>query len=224
MMLSNGMTKTSIFLVAVTATSRRSATAFVRVPYAVTKGSAISAIRNPSRLFLSTTPQTQTQPQQQQLLLFQEELNIIYDSKCNVCKLEIDWLAKRDARVNGSIAPKLKMTDIESDDYDDTDPSNGGISYEKGMAAIHAVTPTGKVMSGVPVFSSAYDKVGLGWLFAITRVPILNKGIDMAYDFFAKYRTNITRGSSLEALVESYKERKQLEAQQQKLDCEECKQ
>jgi hypothetical protein len=46
----------------------------------------------------------------------------------------------------------------------------------------------------------------------------------MAYDFFAKYRTNITRGSSLEALVESYKERKQLEAQQQKLDCEECKQ
>lgn len=27
--------------------------------------------------------------------LFPEEINIIYDSKCNVCKLEMDLLARR---------------------------------------------------------------------------------------------------------------------------------
>ena len=47
--------------------------------------------------------------------LFPEEVNIIYDSKCNICKLEIDFLAKRDAEKINVGAPKLKMTDLESE-------------------------------------------------------------------------------------------------------------
>ena len=49
--------------------------------------------------------------------LFPEEVNIIYDSKCNICKLEIDFLAKRDAEKINVGAPKLKMSDLESETY-----------------------------------------------------------------------------------------------------------
>ena len=49
--------------------------------------------------------------------LFPEEVNIIYDSKCNKCKLEIDFLAKRDAEKINVGAPKLKMTELESETY-----------------------------------------------------------------------------------------------------------
>ena len=178
--------------------------------------------------------------------LFPEELNIIYDSKCNVCKLEIDFLERRDAKLaasataaagvsssssdtilNGGLKQrKLKMTDIESDNYNPQDPANGGVTYERGMKAIHAVTADGKVISGVPVFASAYELVNLGWIFKFTQWPIFNTVVDWGYDFFAKYRTNITRGSSLEDLVRAYEEKNKIlllkEQEQGQDNCTSC--
>eukprot|EP00571_Detonula_confervacea_P012089 CAMPEP_0172313290 /NCGR_PEP_ID=MMETSP1058-20130122/19970_1 /TAXON_ID=83371 /ORGANISM="Detonula confervacea, Strain CCMP 353" /LENGTH=176 /DNA_ID=CAMNT_0013026927 /DNA_START=67 /DNA_END=593 /DNA_ORIENTATION=- len=140
--------------------------------------------------------------------LFPEELNIIYDSKCNICKLEMDFLARRDAKLSVSVPRKLRLTDIESEDYDPNDPSNGGVSYEKGMAAIHAITAEGRVIEGVQVFGKAYELVGLGWLFKFTEWPILKPVVQWGYEMFAKYRTNITRGSSLKNLVEAHRGKK----------------
>ena len=156
--------------------------------------------------------------------LFPEEVNILYDSKCNVCKLEIDFLQRRDerlARKRGG-SPRLKFTDLESGNYNDQDPANGGVTYEVGMASMHAVTADGKVMSGVPVFRAAYEQVNLGWLFAITKIPWVKRIADKGYNLFAKYRTNITRGESVESLIEVYREKKALEQQQKADDCEVC--
>lgn len=154
--------------------------------------------------------------------LFPEELNILYDSKCNVCKLEIDFLARRDAEKINIGRPKLKMTDIEADEYDILDPANGGVSYEEGMKAIHAVTSDGKVLKGVSVFSLAYEQVQLGWLFKITTWPIVKQLVDIGYNIFAKYRTNLTRGASVEMLVQQYEEKKKLEHWIKDDDCEVC--
>ena len=154
--------------------------------------------------------------------LFSEEVNIIYDSKCNVCKLEIDFLARRDAEKINVGNPKLKMTDIEADEYDILDPANGGVSYEEGMKAIHAVTSDGKVLKGVPVFSLAYEQVQLGWLFKVTTWPIVKQLVDVGYNIFAKYRTNLTRGASVETLVQQYEEKKKLEQRIKDDDCEVC--
>lgn len=162
--------------------------------------------------------------------LFPEEVNIIYDSKCNVCKLEIDFLRRRDERLaqkradeSGSSAqPRLKFTDLESGNYDKLDPANGGISYEVGMASMHAVTKDGKVMNGVPVFSMAYEQVNLGWLFVVTKVPGVKFIADRAYNIFAKYRTNITRGQSVDSLIQAYQEKRALEELQQADDCDAC--
>lgn len=157
--------------------------------------------------------------------LFPEELNILYDSKCNVCKLEMEWLAKRDVRINTGDNkmqhPKLKLTDLEGAAFDPKDPANGGIDYETGMAAIYAVTADGKVLTGVPAFALAYDKVGLGWLWGIYNVPGVKLVFNWGYDVFAKYRTRLTRGSSLEELVELHlQKQRQLEEQD---DCESCR-
>eukprot|EP00980_Cylindrotheca_fusiformis_P002170 scaffold497_cov97-Cylindrotheca_fusiformis.AAC.1 len=156
--------------------------------------------------------------------LFPEELNIIYDSKCNICNFEINFLANRDERISGSTTTtrKLRMTDIEDENYNPDDPANGGISYAKGMSAMHAVTADGRVMEGVPVFSSAYELVGLGWLFKFTEWPVLKNIVRWGYDVFARYRTNVTRGSSLEELIQAYEAKQKLENSQTESDCQTC--
>jgi predicted DCC family thiol-disulfide oxidoreductase YuxK len=151
--------------------------------------------------------------------LFEENLNIIYDSKCNVCKLEIDFLARRDQRMNNP--PKLKMTDLESPDYNPNDPANANISYAQGLASMHAVTADGTVLNGVPVFGKAYEQVGLGWLFAITTWPVVKTIADRGYTLFAKYRTNLTRNSSVEDLIQAYEERQNVKKAGGE-DCDVC--
>jgi len=203
-----------------TATSSlRPVGAFVvlRTPHNYNYGSSKLAIRLAST---STSTSASTAPDRR---LFPEQVNVIYDSKCSVCKLEIDWLSRRDQRIN-NCSPKLKMTDLESDNYNPSDPANGNVSYREGLAAIHAVTNDGKVLKGVEVFALAYQQVGLGWLFAITKWPVFEPLVQVMYEIFAKYRTNVTRGSSLESLVQAYEEKKSLEQQKKSAqDCDTCK-
>ena len=150
--------------------------------------------------------------------LFPEEINVLYDSKCNVCKLEMDWLVSRDIKLNGPNNRQLKLTDLE-DNFDATDPSNGGIDYAKGMAAIYAVKHDGSVYKGVPVFEMAYDKVGLGWIWKINQIPAVNKFLEWGYNIFAKNRTRITRGAPLEELLALNAAKKKAEEED---DCEAC--
>jgi len=179
----------------------------------------IAAFRGPipTRLFSSAASNVSNDR------LFPEEVNIIYDSKCNVCKLEIDFLAKRDAEKINIGAPKLKMTDVEAEDYNPNDPANGGVTYQKGMAAIHAVTADGKVLHGVPVFALAYEQVNLGWLFKVTTWPVVKQLVEVGYTLFAKYRTNVTRGASIDTLVKEYEAKKALQKKIENDDCEVCK-
>ena len=189
----------------------------------ISRGSNLSKVRlplNPLRSFSTTQNNVNIGDKTR---LFPEEVNIIYDSKCNVCKLEIDFLAKRDAEKINVGAPKLKMTDLESETYDENDPANGGVSYRKGLAAIHAVTAEGKVVTGVPVFALAYEQVNLGWLFKITTWPIMKNIVEVGYKVFAKYRTNLTRGASIETLVKEYEAKKALQMKIDNANCDVCK-
>jgi len=132
--------------------------------------------------------------------------------------MEIDFLRRRDERLasESNASPRLKFTDIEGEevDYDPMDKSNGGVTYAQGMASIHAVRADGKVLNGVPVFRAAYREVELGWLFEVTKLPVMKQIFNMGYDLFAKYRTNVTRGKNLESLIEIYEEKKELEMKQ----------
>jgi predicted DCC family thiol-disulfide oxidoreductase YuxK len=151
--------------------------------------------------------------------LFSEEINVLYDSKCGVCKLEMDWLVSRDIRLNGPDNRKLRLTDLE-DSFDETDTANGGIDYDTGMAAIYAIKHDGTVYKGVPVFEMAYDQVGLGWIWKLNNVPAINRFLNWGYEVFATNRTRITRGASLEELMRLNAEKKKA---QEMDDCESCK-
>jgi predicted DCC family thiol-disulfide oxidoreductase YuxK len=212
--------RTSLVLCMTAASSLRPVGAFavLRTPHnSNTYGSSKLALRLASSSSSSSRSTTSDR-------LFPEQLNVIYDSKCSVCKLEMDWLSRRDHRINSPVTPKLKMTDLESDNYNSSDPANGNVSYPEGLAAIHAITHDGKVLKGVEVFAVAYQQVGLGWLFAITKWPVFEPLVQVAYEIFAKYRTNVTRGSSLDSLVQAYEEKKSLEQEKKAAqDCDTCK-
>lgn len=149
----------------------------------------------------------QVGPEADDPLFSPERLNIIFDSKCSVCQFEVDYLKSRiNDHFGGS--QMIRFTDLEAEEgYDESNPANGGVTYEMGMRSFHAVKPDGEVLHGVPVFREAYDIVDQAWVWEVTKWPIIGSLASIGYDLFAKIRTPLTRGSSVEDLIdEHYKE------------------
>ena len=45
----------------------------------------------------------------------------------------------------------------------------------QAMGSIHGILPGDKVITNVDVFRKLYEVVGLGWVYAITRIGFINK-------------------------------------------------
>jgi predicted DCC family thiol-disulfide oxidoreductase YuxK len=170
-----------------------------------------AAVNESSRRHSSSSTNTDVH----QKPLFPEKLNIIYDSKCSVCQWEVDYLKQRikDLAIHnnnnnsgGNNSNSLiRFTDLESSEgYNESDPANGGVTYTMGMTSFHAVKPNGELLHGVPVFVEAYDIVDQGWIWEMTKWPIVGNVASWGYDMFAKVRTQLTRGSSVERLIEEH--------------------
>jgi predicted DCC family thiol-disulfide oxidoreductase YuxK len=111
------------------------------------------------------------------------ELTLLYDGDCPLCSREVALLRRRDR--DGRIA----FEDIAAPGFD---AGRYGSSYEALMARIHAVLPDGSLVRDVEVFRRAYAAVGLGWLVAPTRWPLLRPLFDRAYRVFARNRLRWT--------------------------------
>jgi predicted DCC family thiol-disulfide oxidoreductase YuxK len=61
-----------------------------------------------------------------------------------------------------------------------------------GIALLIVGAPDGSLVRGMEVFRRAYDAVGLGWLLAPTRWPILRSIFDAGYSWFARNRLRLT--------------------------------
>lgn len=112
------------------------------------------------------------------------DIRVLYDGECPLCLREIRFLERRD-RKRG----RLQLEDIASPDFD---PARYGLDAQRVMARIHGVLPDGSVIEGVEVFRRAYGAVGLGWLVAPTRWPVLRRLVDLAYRIFARNRLRWT--------------------------------
>lgn len=78
----------------------------------------------------------------------------------------------------------------------------GGVDYATGMKRIHAIIlPHGEVISGVRVFREAYNRVGMSWLYSFTKIPWIGKQAERVYEFWAAYRTQLTRGEDLDTII-----------------------
>lgn len=69
------------------------------------------------------------------------------------------------------------------------------------MRKLRAVLPTGEVVTGVEVFRKTYDAIGLGWVFHLTRMPIIHELADTIYDIWAENRLRITGRPDLADLL-----------------------
>lgn len=111
------------------------------------------------------------------------EIKVLYDGDCPLCRREISMLQRRNRR------GRLALEDIATPGFD---PSRYGLTQEEAMGRIHGVLPDGRVVEGMEVFRRAYAAVGLGWLLAPSRWPVLGRLFDAAYRLFARNRLRFT--------------------------------
>ncbi len=111
------------------------------------------------------------------------QIKVLYDGECPLCRREIRFLRARDH--GGRIA----FEDIAAPGFD---PAPYGVDHAMLMARIHGVLPDGRLIEGVEVFRRLYQQVGLGWLVAPTRWPLLRPIFDAAYRTFARNRLRLT--------------------------------
>lgn len=128
------------------------------------------------------------------------DLTLLYDGGCPLCVREVSMLKRRDQARHGDQA-KLAFVDIDSADYDPN--AYCGISYRQAMGRIHAITAEGEVLRDVAVFQRAYALIGLGWIYAPTRWPLLRQLTDQAYALWAHGRLKITGRPDLDTLCRS---------------------
>ena len=120
------------------------------------------------------------------------KLTIFFDGGCPLCKREVDFLQSKNQK--GS----LRFIDINTSDF--SSDLKFGITYKQAMDRIHAMKSDGSVIKDIKVFQEAYSLIGLGWIYAPTKLPILDKFIEFIYGLWAKYRLKITLRPSIEKL------------------------
>lgn len=112
------------------------------------------------------------------------QIRVLYDGECPLCTREIRFLERCD-RGRG----RVDFEDIAAPAFD---PTVYGLDTDALMARIHGVLPDGSVVEGLEVFRRVYAGVGLGWLVAPTRWPILRSVTELAYRVFASNRLRWT--------------------------------
>ena len=122
------------------------------------------------------------------------DVRVLFDGDCPLCVREVNFLrAKDDGR------GKLDLVDIASETYDPA--ANRGVDFETAMSTIHGITKDGEVITGIPVFAAAYAAVGLGWMYAFTKVPAMARAASTLYDFWAERRLAVTGRPSLSEVM-----------------------
>lgn len=110
-------------------------------------------------------------------------LIIFYDGYCPLCMAEMNHLRKRDKH------QRLKLVDIQDPDFSVQYPT---LDWHALNARIHALRDDGTLMTGLDVTHEAWKAVGMGWVYAPLRWPVIRIFADMFYNVFAKHRYTIS--------------------------------
>ena len=131
------------------------------------------------------------------------KIKLLYDGECPLCLREVNFLQKRDAG-RGIV----NFVDIADPNYNPED--HGGIDYAIAMGRIHGILADGTVIKNVEVFRRVYEELGLGWVYAITKIPAIAKIANFIYGIWADKRLQLTGRPSLAEI---------LATRQDKLEC-----
>ena len=120
------------------------------------------------------------------------QLTLLFDGACPLCMREVRFLKVRD------LNKRIAFVDIDAQEYAAAD--HGGITYREAMGRIHALRADGTVLQDVEVFREAYRLVGLGWVYAPTRWPLIGPLVNGIYRLWASQRLRLTRRPGLDQL------------------------
>ncbi|MGA7934308.1 MAG: DUF393 domain-containing protein [Kovacikia sp.] len=122
------------------------------------------------------------------------QIKLLYDGQCPLCLREVAFLQKRDAGRG-----LVEFVDIADDRY--TPEANGGVDFETAMGRIHAVLPDGTVIKNVEVFRRVYEILGIGWIYAVTKLPMVGPLVDWLYEIWADWRLTLTGRPDLKIIA-----------------------
>ncbi|GBO51663.1 cell division inhibitor [Pseudanabaena sp. lw0831] len=129
------------------------------------------------------------------------KIKLLYDGACPLCVREVNFLKSKDGDLG-----LINFVDIAADDYEPAD--NAGIDFETAMGRIHALLPDGEIVQNVEVFRQTYDILGIGWIYAITKIPLVGHIADALYGIWADYRLLLTGRGNLKAIVAKRRQHK----------------
>ncbi len=130
----------------------------------------------------------------------QWKIKLLYDGECPLCLREVNFLQKRDAGRG-----LVQFVDIADDNYQ---PENqGGVDFETAMGRIHGVLPDGTVVKDIEVFRRVYEALGMGWVYAVTKLPIVGAIADWIYGLWADRRLALTGRPDLKTIVAEKQQR-----------------
>ena len=122
------------------------------------------------------------------------KIKLLYDGECPLCVREVNFLLKRDAG-RGIV----NFVDIADLNYQPEE--HGGVDFATAMGRIHAVLPDGTVIRNVEVFRRVYEELGMGWVYAITKLPLFGGIADWLYGIWADWRLALTGRPNLVKVI-----------------------
>lgn len=128
------------------------------------------------------------------------EIKLLYDGECPLCMREVNFLRRKDAGTG-----KVIFVDIADDNYSPDD--HAGIDYETAMGRIHAILADGTVITNVEVFQGVYEILGMGWVYALTKIPLIGFFANKVYELWAKLRFKLTGRDDLATIILKKQER-----------------
>jgi predicted DCC family thiol-disulfide oxidoreductase YuxK len=128
------------------------------------------------------------------------KIQLLYDGACPLCLREVNFLRRCD-QGRGLIS----CVDVTDDHYDPAE--HAGIEFATAMERIHALLPDGQVVQNVEAFRRVYEILGMGWVYAITRVPGIGWMADKLYGLWADQRLRMTGRPSLKTILAEREQR-----------------
>lgn len=122
------------------------------------------------------------------------KIKLLYDGECPLCLREVNFLQKRDAGRG-----LVDFVDIADESYNPED--NGNIDFETAMGRIHAILPDGEIVKNVEVFRRVYEVLGMGWVYALTKLPVIGFVADALYGIWASWRLKLTGRQDLATII-----------------------